>query len=190
MLKNLLQVALPEFRAATKPFSAKRRKLGTALLACEGGFLSIESGDITVVMRAEGHWGGRARFAPEILRALATVPPTQNPVIIGYADGHLLVGGMTIPCKWQETGIGADGIPLGAGLMDLLVLDLGIRRVDATGSSLTAERIRKARQSADRRIRSAAKSLNELGVTEDEIRALVETKISAEWARKTGQRHV
>lgn len=187
MLKNLLQVTLPEFKSATKPFAAKRRRLGPVLLAYEGGFLSIESGEVTVVMRAEGRWEGRARFAPEILRALATVPPNQNPVTIGYADGHLLVGGMTIPCQWQETGIGADGLPLGASLMDLLVLDLAIPRVEATGSSPTAERIRKAQQSANRRIRNAAKSLGELGVDEDEIRALVEMKISAEYARRVGR---
>lgn len=184
MPKNLLQVRQPEFKSATKPFSAKRRKLGTALLAYEDGFLSIESGEVTVVMRADGHWGGRAHFAPEILRALATVPPSQDPVTIGYAEGHLLIAGMTIPCQWQETGIAADGLPVTASLMELLVLERTVRRVEAIGASPTAKRIHQANQLTNRRIQSAAKSLKEFGVAEDEIRALVEKKIAAECARR------
>jgi len=184
MLKNMLHVPLVEFRSATKPFSAKRRELKKALLAYEGGFLSIESGELTVVMRAEGDWCGRAQFAPDILRALATVPPNQNPVTISYADGHLLVGGMTIPCKWQESGTAPDGLPLGASLMDFLVLDRIMPRVEATGSSRVAVKVRLAKQSAERRIRNAAKSLGELGVAADEIRALVESKSSAEYERR------
>ena len=125
MLKNMLHVPLAEFKSATKPFSAKRRKLGQVLLAYEGGFLSIESGELTVVMRAWGDWGGRAQFAPEILRALATVPPSQNPVTISYADGHLLLGGMTISCKWQAAGAAPGGSPLGGGLPGLLCRDEG-----------------------------------------------------------------
>jgi hypothetical protein len=183
MLKNLLHVALREFKSAAKPFSAKRRKLGTALLAYEGGFLSIESGDVTVVMRADGHWEGRARFAPEILCALATVPPSPDPVPVSYAGGHLLLAAMTIPCQWQETGITSDGLPLGASLMELLVLEQTVPRVEAIGASPTAARIRNARRAEDQRIRNAAKSLKELAVTEDEIRALVETKIRAERVR-------
>lgn len=185
MLKNMLHVPLAEFKSATKPFSAKRRKLGQVLLAYEGGFLSIESGELTVVMRAWGDWGGRAQFAPEILRALATVPPSQNPVTISYADGHLLLGGMTVSCKWQASGAAPDGSPLGASLMELLVLDRAMPRVEATGSSHVATKVRQAKQTAARRIRTAAKHLNELGVSEDEIRILVEAKIAAEWARVT-----
>lgn len=185
MLKNMLRVALAEFRSATKPFSEKRRQLGKVLLAYEGGFLSIESGEVTVVMNAEGDWCGRAQFGPEILRALATVPPLQDPVTISYADGHLLVGGMTIPCKWQDVGTAPDGSPVGASLMELLVLDRSMPRVEATGSSRTAVKVRQAKQTAERRIRSAAKQLKELGVEEDEVRALVEAKIAAERARTT-----
>ncbi|MCD6681392.1 MAG: hypothetical protein LT102_12185 [Burkholderiaceae bacterium] len=184
MLKNLLHVRLREFRSAVKPFSAKRRELGTALLAYEAGFLSIESGELTVVMRADGHWEGRARFAPEILRALATVPPSQDPVTIGYADSHLLLAGMTMPCQWQETRITADGIPMGASIMELLVLEQTVRRVDAIGTSPLARKIGQARQIANRRISNAARSLKEFGVAEDEIRALVEKKIAAACERR------
>ena len=80
MLNNALQVSLKEFILATKVFQRKRLKLGPVLLAYESGFLSIESGETTAVMNATGEWHGRAMFSPEILRALAMVPPAQDPV--------------------------------------------------------------------------------------------------------------
>lgn len=44
-MKNFLEVDAAEFKFATKIFCGKRCKLGPVLLAYEGGFLSIESGD-------------------------------------------------------------------------------------------------------------------------------------------------
>ena len=63
---NFLRISQGEFRSATKVFARKRIKLGPALLAFEGGFLSIESGEATAVMHAEGEWHGRAIFSAEI----------------------------------------------------------------------------------------------------------------------------
>jgi len=60
--RNFLQVRQFEFKQATKVLQRKRLRLGPALLAYEGGFLSIESGEVTVVMHAEGEWHGRATF--------------------------------------------------------------------------------------------------------------------------------
>lgn len=99
--RNFLQVRQCEFKQATKILQRKRIRLGPSLLAYEGGFLSIESGEITVVMHAEGEWHGRATFSETVLRALALVPPEQDPIFIQYADGHLLIANMTIPCQWQ-----------------------------------------------------------------------------------------
>lgn len=98
---NLLYVTRYDFRQATKVFARKRLALGPVLMAFENGFLSFESGGVAGVMHAEGDWQGRATFSPEILRALATVPPDADPIPIAYADGHILIGGMTILCQWS-----------------------------------------------------------------------------------------
>ncbi len=49
-MQNYLEISNAEFKSATKIFSKKRRTLGPVVLAYEGGFLSIESGDATDVI--------------------------------------------------------------------------------------------------------------------------------------------
>jgi len=182
LARNSLQVALPEFLAAMKTFSRRRIRLGQALLAFEGGFLSIESGEATAVMRAAGEWHGRASFAPEILRALAKFPPVRDPVMISYADGHLLIETMTIPCYWRRAS-GAFIRSLEApGLIDLLALERTLPRADIKCSEL-GKSIRSAQGKAERRIRNAAVQLAELEISEADIRALVEARIAGRMER-------
>lgn len=175
---NFLQLSLAEFKRGTKVFTPKRLKLGPAMLAFEGGFLSIESGEVTTVMRATGEWHGRATFSAETLRAIATVPPNHDPFTISYADGHLLVGNMTINCQWHlvsETLIRDLENP---SLMDFLVMERTLPRSEMKGTAL-GHQVTEAAKQAEKRIRKALTQLVDLDVTEDEIRALVESKISA-----------
>jgi hypothetical protein len=176
--RNFLEIPLAEFKRATKVFTPKRLKLGPALLAFEGGFLSIESGDVASVMHAFGEWHGRATISPEILRAIATVPPAHDPLPISYADGHLLIGNMTIACQWQllsQTLIHDLESP---SLMDLLALERNLPRSEMKSTSL-GRRIVGAVQRVEQHIKKAAAQLGDLEVTEDEIRSLVEAKINA-----------
>lgn len=176
--RNLLHVTRYEFRQATKVFARKRLALGQVLMAFEGGFLSFESGEVMAVMRATGDWEGRAVFSPEILRALATVPPDVDPIPIAYADGHILIGGMTIRCEWslprQELAHEIEN----PGLVDLLALGRTLTRAEVRGSEL-GKRIRSAREKTERRIRNAAAQLIELEISEQQIRMLVEARISS-----------
>lgn len=54
--RNFLELPLVEFKRAMKVFTPERLKLGPALLAFDGTFLSIESAHVTAVMRASGEW--------------------------------------------------------------------------------------------------------------------------------------
>ena len=177
MQRNLLQVTLCDFKIAMKPFAAKRRRLGTVLLAFEGGFLSIESGEVTAVMHAEGSWHGRAQFSPEVLRAIATFPLSQDPITISYADGHVLIGTMTIPCQWESSSKQLIQVLTNPDLVDLLALGKSISRAEYLGSGL-GKKIRSAQEKAERRIKSAATQLADLDITETEIRKLVESRVA------------
>lgn len=90
MLNNALKVPLKEFIRATKVFQRKRLKLGPVLLAYENEYLSIESGEVAAVMNATGEWHDRAMFTPEVFRAIAMVPPAQDPVQISESFDCLL----------------------------------------------------------------------------------------------------
>jgi hypothetical protein len=176
--RNLLRVTLAEFKQATKVFVRKRLALGTVLMAFEGGFLSLESGEVTAVMRAEGEWHGRALFSPSVLRALATVPPIADPIPIAYAEGRILFGGLTIPCQWSLPSQELVQELLNPDLIDLLAMGRTLSRADMRGTEL-GKRVRSAIMKADRRIGNAAKQLADLGISEQEIRALVEARIAA-----------
>jgi len=177
LTRNLLHVTLREFKSATCVFAKKRLVLGRVLMAFENGFLSFESGSVTAVMRAEGEWQGRATFSPEVLRALATVPPSCNPIPIAYADGHILIAGMTIPCDWWlPRKMLAQEIE-NPGLVDLLALGRTMERGEVRGTDL-GKQIRSANEKAKRRIKNAAAQLADLEIAEDEIQALVEARIA------------
>lgn len=176
--RNFLELPLAEFKRASKVFTPKRCKLGTVLLAFEGGFLSIESGNVTAVMRASGEWHGRATFSPEILRAIATVPPANDPLPISYADGHLLIGNLTIACQWHTVSQALIDDIENPSLMDLLALGRIIPRAEMKGSA-RGHQILNAVQQAEQRIHKVATQLADLEVTESDIRALVETKITS-----------
>jgi hypothetical protein len=176
--RNLLQVSLKEFKLATKVFTRKRLQMGPVLLAYEGGYLSIESGEVTVVMHATGEWHGRATFSPQVMRALAMVPPAQNPIPIAYADGHLLIGSMTITCDWNIVGEAFVRDLENPSIIDLLALERTLPRAQIKGSEL-GKRIRSAQDKTERRIRNAAAQLADLEITEAEIRALVEARIAS-----------
>jgi hypothetical protein len=178
LTRNLLHVTLADFKRATKVFTRKRLKLGPVLMAFEGGFLSFESGDVKVVMRAKGDWQGRAVFSPQVLRALATVPPSDDPIPIAYAEQRILIGGMTIPCEWslprQELAQEIEN----PGLVDLLALDRTMTRAEISGTAL-GKRIRSAIETVDRRIKIAAAQLIDLDISEKEIRDLVELRVTS-----------
>lgn len=142
----------------------------------EGGFLSIESGEKTAVMRAEGEWHGRATFRYQILQALAVVPPAMNPVPISYAENRLLIGGMNIPCTWVLQGQSMIDRLENPSLLDLLVLEKFIPRAEL-GSTERGKRVVSAFRMLESRITSATKALEDFGVTEDEIRELTSRKI-------------
>lgn len=175
--RNFLQVSLKEFKLATKVFTRKRLQLGPVLLAYEGRFLSIESGEVTVVMHAEGEWHGRALFSPQVMRALAMVPPACDPIPISYADGHLLVGSMTIACDWRIVGQAFIHDLENPTIIDLLALESTLPRAEIKGTEL-GKRVQSARQKAERRIKNAAAQLADMEIGEVDIRALVAARIA------------
>jgi hypothetical protein len=130
------------------------------------------------VTRAEGEWHGRATFSPEILRALATVPPNQDPIPISYADGHLLIGSMTVMCDWTIVSTAVIQDLVNPGLVDMLALARTMPRHEIIGTPL-GRKTRGAVEKAERRIKNAARQLADLEVTEAEIRTLVEARIAA-----------
>jgi hypothetical protein len=135
-MRNFLEVAPAVFKYRTKIFRGARRELGPVLLSYEGGLLSIESGDATAVMHAIGEWHGRAKFSPELLRALATVPPDQDPIKIVYSDKKLQIGGVSIACEWSVISEAFIHNLQDPSILDLLVMERSLPRIEVRGAVL------------------------------------------------------
>lgn len=178
VLNNLLQVSLAEFKRGTKVFQRKRLRLGPVLLAYESGFLSIESGEVTTVLNAVGEWHGRAIFSPEVMRAIAMVPPLQDPVQISYDGTHLMIGNIKVNCQWYSVSQTFIEHLENPSIIDLLAMSISLPRHEIKGSEL-GKAICSAHEKAERRIANAAKQLQDLEITEAEIRSLVEARIAA-----------
>ena len=175
-MKNFLTVDQYEFKDSLKIFMKGWAPKGNVLLCFEGGYLSIEAGDRTAVMRAEGEWHGRATFRPRILQALAHVPPTMNPIPISYAENHLLIGGMSVRCEWVLQGQSMIHDFEDPSLLDLVVLDRYIPRSEL-GATERGRKIKSAVRILANRIALASKALKDFGVSEDELRELTNRKI-------------
>lgn len=185
-----MQVDLSEFKEGLKPFRSKKPVTGKILLAFENGFLSLESNEIKTVMRATGQWEGRAQFSGEILRALAMVPPDKNPVTISYAQNRILIEGMTIACTWQsnrddDIDFMID-VAMNPSIIDYLAMDRVGKRVNV-GKPGISQKIRSAKEKMERRVKNASTQLHDLGISEDEIRALIDTKIEARIKAETSK---
>ncbi len=173
---NRLTVALDDFKLSTVPFAKRRAKLGTVLLAYSSGFLSIESGDIKVVMNAVGEWHGRASFSPEILRALSTIPPTTDPLVFEYENGYIKICATKISCEWEAEITNLKEYGEEFSLLDLLALEKTMPRVKIRSSEIGLE-ITKAKNFANKKIQNAARELEKLEISEDDIRYVLESKI-------------
>lgn len=175
--RNLLHVTLAEFKDATRVFTRRGLALGPVLMAFENGYLSFESGAVTVVMHAEGEWQGRATFSSKILCMLAAVPPNIDPIPIAYAENKILIGSMTTPCEWSLPRQKLAQEIANPSLVDLLAIGRTLTRSEVTGTE-QGKKIRSAIATSNRRIKKAADQLGDLDISVDDIRALVELRIA------------
>ena len=178
---NRLQVGRVDFVDATKVFRPRigtRPKAGQALLAFDGRFLSIEFRGVAAVMHAAGEWHGLATFSGVVLHALAMHPPTHDPLILAYADEHLLIAGMTIPCGWTVIGRTLVETLENPDLLGILALETTLSRAEAR-SAPWRSRLGAAVKDRNRRIRLAARHLGELGISDADIRTMVDARVGA-----------
>lgn len=181
MLTNRLEIDRHEFAHAMKTFNV-RSLPRSAMLAFEGGFLSIEAGNALVTMRADGQWQGRARFSANLLKALALVPPKENPVVILYEGERLHIGTLAVPCKWQVVSKAFIKDVTRPSPLDLVAMDQTLPRSEIHGTGL-AKRIAQARLSLAANVQQAAKLLKDAEITEQDLFDLLEQRIRQRFGR-------
>lgn len=154
----------------------RRRNAADALLRYEEGQLRISIGGAEVGMTAQGQWQGEARVSAAWLRAFAKVPPPQDPVVIQVEGSRMRIGGSSIACQWQVPGAATVEIPLNLDLRERIRLAFSHPHAELEKSGL-APMVVEARAELEKRIAAAAQQLAPCGVTETDIRLLVEGKM-------------
>ena len=169
-----LDVVSSEFRLMLKQikvykFEAARTQAATSF---HDGAGKLEIGSTSVRFYANGVWPGEARFSASLIYALRHYPPRGDVAIT--CDGRsLVIGSSKVAATWHSCTPTDAIIPDDADWVSTLVLaatEDGLRR--DFGSS-----VHKAERELARRIARAAAHLAPLGITQSDVRALVEVRM-------------
>jgi hypothetical protein len=169
---------LQKFRTRRRRFRASEK----ALFAFDGRFLSIEALDVVVVAQANGVWPGVASVGVQFVVALARVPPTgEGTIEIACRDNHLKVGSLTVGCEWQPVSHSLLKLPAAPDWIEALSLKYrGTRgQILAGGHNFSIER---AERKLHKVVARAAKLLAPLGVTQQDLRVLVDDRLAKRYA--------
>jgi hypothetical protein len=179
-MTNELRIALGDFKLAMRRFRAYRRlkKVPDALLAFNNGMLSFEAGEDVAVVHADGEWHGRAWVNAYYLGLLHKVAPREDPVVISYADGKLHISTLSLGCEWEVVSARMIARVENPSVLDLLAMDRTVPRAEIHGTDL-GKRIAQAKSTAGNSVTRAAKLLEKVGISADDLWAMVEAQIKA-----------
>lgn len=107
--------------------------------------------------------------------ALREYPPTGNPIVIEYKDEKITVGNFTMGANWNTAVARRITIPKDADWPDVLLASNEMSKAQAS-LPIDSMRRRTAQTELNNRIARAASELAPLGITQSDIRALVEVR--------------
>jgi hypothetical protein len=179
-----LKLDFLDVREGLKKFKIPRkiRASAQAMLAFDGKFCSIEAFDVLIVARANGIWPGIARFSATAIAALAKFPPDSDPFVIRIAENKLSLGPVNIACEWQPVSHTLMNLPAAPDWIEALSL-----KYRASRSQILSAKANKTIAQAERKleilIAKVGKSLQPLGVTKSDIKALIEMRLVERYVR-------
>ncbi len=147
-----------------------------AILSHDGACLHIELGGMTVTVAAEGDWPGQCRVLGNFIVTIAKIPPTDDPVEFRIKDGLLNIGSSSFRCAWQSAWSAQIDLPMNASLIDLLAMRHRHTNEEIMQSGLMIA-VKDAEVRRDRLITKAVKHLGGMGITESDIRRMIDEKI-------------
>jgi hypothetical protein len=162
---------LQAFRVPRKVRSRDRATLGF-----DGTYLTVEAFDQMFVARATGAWPGNAHVSSMLVRALIEVPPAGDPLIVRCDGERVCIGTLRVDCRWQPVSEPLTGM---SAVRDW-VASLSLAYSKPRGRIVTdglAQEVADAERKLAALVARVAKSLAPLGVTADDVRALVQRRL-------------
>jgi len=146
------------------------------LLGFDGKFFSIEALDRVITAKAEGKWPGLASVSANLIVALAIAPPAGDSIIVTCHKEHLRIASMTMGCTWQSVAHTLLKLPAASDWIEALSLKYRSTRAQILNGGYQRD-IQNAERKLDKLIIKVAESLASLGVSEQDIRLLIETRL-------------
>ena len=141
------------------------------------GQIHLQVPGATVSLEAIGHWRGVAFVPAKALKRLASVLPKEDPLHLHFRDGRFHIESFSFAARWQDIAASPMTIPIGASTGDLLRAT-STHSKEVVVSSGLQQTVKAARQDLEKRLQRVAKILEPFGVSLDELRDLVERKLS------------
>jgi hypothetical protein len=156
-----------------------------AIISFDGRFFSIKTANRVIIAHARGAWPGLAYVRSNAIVALALAPPEGEPVRMSCDGKRLRIGSFSVVCAWQPvsmTLLSAPGVP---DWLEALSREYRAGRAQAGDDTSGDRRLIKSEQQLARLISRAVKPLAALGITEQDIRVLIASRLAERRRRKT-----
>jgi hypothetical protein len=149
-----------------------------AVIGFDGRFFSIKASNRAIVAHAEGTWPGLAYVRSNAIIALALAPPDAEPLRICCDGKRITFGTYAIFCAWQPISSTLLSLPATPDWVE--ALSRGYRSSSArnrTCEPTQGKITTKSEQQLARLVAQAVKALYELGITEQDIRSLLDKRL-------------
>jgi hypothetical protein len=155
-----------------------------AAVAFDGRFFSIKAANRVIVAHAQGTWPGLAYVRANVVIAMAMAPPEGEPVRVSCDGKRLRFGSFAVMCAWQPISATLLSLPAAPDWVEALSREYHACRAQATLGGNPPDRLRSEQQLA-RLVSRAARPLAALGITEEDIRSLIQRRLAQRLARPT-----
>lgn len=156
-----------------------------AVVGFDGRFFSIRAANRVIVAHAQGTWPGLAYVRANVIIAMALAPPTGEPVRIWCDGKRVRFGSFVVMCAWQPISATLLSLPAAPDWIEALSREYRTGRGQTVVDGAKVGRLVKSEQQLARLVSRAAKPLAALGVTEEDIRSLIERRLAQRHVRPT-----
>lgn len=166
------------FTQGLKAFRVPRklRSSARAILGFDGSYFTVEAFDQMFVARATGVWPGNAHVSATLVAALMQAPPPGDPLVVRCDGAKVSIGSMRIDCQWQPVSQALTTAPAARDWIAALALRYLLPRGRIVTEGLAKE-VEDAEHKLALLVAKVSKSLAPLGVTAEDLRSLVETRL-------------
>lgn len=180
-----LAVGRQELAESLKLLSVAKPKGKNADADCTfehfGGILTMAAPGAATELTAPGSWPRMVRASLRALLDLRTRLPRGDPLTLSYEGGRLWIVKFSIPAQLGGPLVGAADAQLDLPLNPKIIDYVRLKRRHGRDELLRLgmwNAVASAEQEFESRVKSAAKLLAPLGITESRLRAFVETLLA------------